>query len=559
MNRKNKKLCWLGLFKAIALLNYGLLIAQTSVVQQDTIKKSEPLSSQLKLPDVLIYGEDKTVRHSVHKLLSDKDETEPIILLHAELEQLSATDSAEQKSHYKPQWHQIGSRGVAEVGYGRFQKLDFLAGWWRQIASTHFGIYAKYDRQDGEHRNSQFYNGNIDLYGSGEIATGYRLNGKLQLNSTGFGLYSAYDSSAERSCKNWATFVNFDKALGNAHNYGVGIHIKNIAYEDRYSDNRVQRNEQIYGIDGDYSFKYRKFSANVEWRYYHHTFSNPDNDSKFAQNYLEINPSLNFVASRYLAFNAGFLFEDFEAGENLSKQQLSPLLELVVTPFDNLGFKAGFSRRIEPVIFNKWQQINPFALFEISQTPVKKSSELSLIIEYSPQSKISFSTQLLRQNFEDYGCWLGDQYTRLFRIHRLQQVTITEWRTSLNLLIGRKMLMDIGAVLKFDEVKIDSLSGQDTVLPYFERLVFPINFEYKFSRQTTLLAKLKWIGPRQISIISGDELDSYTDFSFEFRQKLFSKLTAIISGKNILNSDYEYWQGYPAWGATIEAAVRASW
>ena len=113
--------------------------------------------------------------------------------------------------------------------------------------------------------------------------------------------------------------------------------------------------------------------------------------------------------------------------------------------------------------------------------------------------------------------------------------------------------------LNVESIKDDSLKYKNPNIPYFERLNIPINFEYRMNNTSSALITFNWIGPRKISLTEKNELVGYGLFSIQLKNKLFTNISLIATGNNLLNNNYQLWQNYPAQGIYFDLGIQIHW
>lgn len=543
------------------------LIAQTKEqTPPDTSKKSgqkiQPKKDRpkLELPDVLIYGTDRSVRLTGDKLNKYHEDVKlvaPIINYQPLSEDLSFENN---KDLFRTQRKSTDSKTLLQLDAGRYQQFDVMASRWKEAEKYNYTVQANYGRSNGQYENSQYYQGWI----KGQF--GIRLSPNLFVSSQGafqlfdYGLYGSQFEDLQRETSGGKIKVDAQWSIEAEQSTELSIYFQQNNYKDddaiNYRSKLVERN---IGLISTYETKYHSTPIFIRALYEYHKLNNPDIDVPNSQKYLQLKSWLTFKVKQYIIIKPGILFENLEVNDSFSEYQFSPDLELIATPVTKIGLLLKASRGYFPLNYCNWWEKNPFVSPPTNFIPMKKEMELKFGIEYHPYSSVSLSGEVIRQNWKNYAYWSHDAQIGLFQLRPLEKVMLTICSFQSKFTLSSKLSFDVGVQFKFDSVKDDSLVKNGNNLPYLERLRFPFNFEYKINETTQALLNFLWVGPRYISLTENEKLSKLTLLSFQVEKQFHKNFSVFIEGNNLLDQKYEFWLNYLGMGLYFEVGLKGNW
>jgi len=549
------------------LLRYTYLIGQTSkTTPADTSKKTaQKLQPQedrpkLELPDVLIYGTDRSVRVSGDKLDRSHEDVKlvaPIIKYQAAT---SESKVENHKDYFQSQKKGIDSRTVLQMDAGRFQQFNIEASQWRETKNYNYSLRGSYERSNGQYENSQYYQGSI------KAQLGIRLSSNFIISSRGnfrlfdYGLYGAQYENLQRKTNGGKIKIDAHWSITAEQSADFSVYFQQNHCKDddanNYRSKLIERNIELFS---NYDIKFRSIPIFIRGLYEYQKLNKVTIDSVNSQKYIQLKSWSSFKVKQYFIIKPGILFEHLDLNNSFSAYQFSPDIEIIVTPITKFGILLKGTRGYYPVNYANFCEKNPFISHETDFIPVKKELELKLGFEFHPASGVSLGSEVIRQNWKNYAFWSREAEVGLFQLSFLEKVTLTVFNFQSQFTISPKIKFDAGVQINFDSIENDSLAINDNYIPYLERFRFPFNFEYKINETTQALLTFLWIGPRYVDLNNDEKLSNFGLLSFHFEKQLIKNLSVFVEGNNLLNQKYELWQKYPGMGFYFEVGMKGNW
>ena len=551
---------------SLLLSNRSLLAQTTKKTPPDTTKKSveklQPKDEKpkLELPDVLIYGTDRSVRKSGDKLDRSYDDAKLVAPI-SDYQPLTENLKFEnQKGYFEYQKKGIDSRTVVQLNAGRFQQFNIEAGQWRETENYNYSVFGKYDRSDGQYDNSQHYQGLINGQFGIRLSPNFVISSQGDYRLSDYGLYGAPVADLHRNKSGGKAKIDALWSLTAEQSADLSVYFQqNNCKDDDGNDYNSKLEQRTIGLVSLYQTKYRSIPIFIRGLYEYQKLNQVTNETINTQNYLQLKSWSSFKIKKYFIIKPGIQFENLDVNDSLSKYLVSPEIEIIAMPVPKVGLLLKGTRGFSPINYADLCEKSPFLSYKMNFVPMKKDLELKLGIEYNPTSRVSLSGEIIRQNWKNYAYWSRDTGIGLFKLNSINKATLTALNFQSSFTLSSKINFDAGIQIHFDEIKDDSVANNNNRVPYLERFRIPFNFEYKFDKATQALLTFQWISPRYANLDKDVKLASFGLLSVYLEKQLIKNISVFIEGNNLLNQKYEYWQGFPGMGFYFEVGFKGNW
>lgn len=548
------------LFLMIFLLTDAFLVyAQNKQTAETDTTKSPAESSQLKLPDVIIYGKDKFVREAGKKIIFDRD-TPKIIAPSSLFQPLQKPDFSAKKGYFQPGEESISSQTKIQLNYGRFQQFGISAAWWKEVSRLDAGLHGFYRRSKGQYENSQFYAGQMRAQLGGELSEKFSVFTTVSFDVKNYGLYGAKIADLSRNVQSLE--LNLESKWNISQNQFLdwALVFDNRGFEDKHAaSNEEKLGEFIFGIRAAHSVRFKTIQFLTNILYQNYEFNIKTTDSSLTQNYLLINSTIGKTFGKIVTARAGVIFELLNYSDSFSETQFSPNVEIILAPSQQLGFKFSLQQNYLPTYFNDWWKINPFIAPEININPAKNLYKIDAAGEFLPINSLSFKSNLKLQRLKNYLYWQKDSTSGLFDLSRLSYLTLISWHSSAEISLSSQLKFSSGLNFNFYKIDDKKLTAANSNLPYAEKYRIPCKLRFEIANSFLAEVGFEWMGPRWVSLEGKEKLAGYSVLTF-FVQKQFQRHFALFfSGNNLSDEKYDHWQNYPATGVFIEGGLKGSW
>ncbi len=551
--------CWVN-------FNHVWLFAQTQTSVADTTKKpdqkltpaSEP--APLELPDVLIYGSDRSLRISGDKLTQPWDDAKAIAPRISYQPLTDNSELANRKNHVQSSTRAIRSRTLAQIDVGRFQKFNIVAGHWQEIRDYHFGFHGTYNRSSGQYPNSQFAQGALHAQFGFPIQPQISFASEVDWHRANYGLYGSIVDRLHRTKTGGALKLGSQWTIDTNRSAAFDFTYQQTNYRDRngdsYDRNGLQRHIELGGI---YQTLYWGIPA--QWRAgYQFQMLRPDGtDSINTKNYFYLGATCSYTIKHYVTIQPSLLFENLDVNDSLSAYQLWPSLELVAMPMSQLGLRLKFSKELSPYNYAELIEKNPFLSLQTMFVPMRNELELRLGAEFVPAPKLSLTAELIRQNWRSFGYWARDAESGLMQLGAIDRVRLTTLKAQGRFRASPRAIIDAGVQLQFEKIHHDSTAHFGDRIPYLERLRVPLNCEYQIDHSTKAQLSLTVTSPRYADRTNIKKLAGLVLVSGRCDKQVLKHIAAYAEINNLFNQKYQLWENYPGLGFYVEIGLKGNW
>ncbi|MFZ5515427.1 MAG: hypothetical protein ACOY90_02235 [Candidatus Zhuqueibacterota bacterium] len=555
--------------KFFALLVTGAMVVsmqpQTALAQtQKTVppdsSKIVPSKEKIELPDVLIYGTDKSARTPGDKIDSRQDDVKLIPPTENYQPVSNAQDFANQKVSFNQADGRASSRTMVQIDYGRFQQFDALAGYWQELDKINTSFSGRYSRSNGQFGNSQYFIGLVDGQFGGYLSDQFFMTARGHLYTSDYGMYNValHDLKRNVSNKKFDFDSHWNISAEQAIEFGLSLHLNN--FEDADTANyRSELSERNVGLSAAYTTKIRATRVHFNGLYQYNKINTADDpDLSNSQKYIALKTWVLQPWGKFVVIRPGLTLENIDLSNGFSETLLSPEVEVIYTPIQTFGIRLSAGREYSPLVFSQQWKTNPFISHAFDFIPAKKDLELKASMEYRPTNAITFMAEAAYQDWAHYAFWHRDVSTGLISLSDMNSVDLTSLTVKSKMNLSPDILFDVGLQWLYGVPGDSSASSVDHI-PYLERYKIPVNLGYQITKMTSAKLGFQWIGPRYYALNSTDTLAGYGLLSLLVEMKVHTHVIGFINGKNLLNQTNEPWQGYAGTGIYFEIGLRGNW
>lgn len=546
--------------------NHASSFAQEKSTRVDTTKEADQKllpsiePAQLQLPDVLIYGSDRSLRISGDKLAQPWDDAKAIAPKISYRPVADELELVNKSRHLLDQAKPPKSRTLGQLDVGRFEKFNIAAGHWQRINDYYFGFHGFYNRSSGQYKNSQFSQGALQGLFSFPAVPQINLSSQLDFHWANYGLYGSPIKHLHRRKRGGDLKLDSQWIIDTEQSANFGLLYQQTNFFD--SDGNDFRQKGVLrhvGLNVVYQTNY--WNIPIQWRagYEYQALGRIDSDSTNAKNYLYLGASSSFVIKSYITIQPSILFENLDVNDSLSAYQLWPSIELITTPVKQLGLKLRLSKELSPCNYVELIEKNPFLSLKTIFVPIRNELELRLSGEYMPSSHFSLSFEFIRQTWRSFGYWVRETELGLLELGEIDKVQLSTVKLLTRYRLSPRANLETALQWQFDQIQRDSMNLQGDRVPYLERFRLPINFDYQIDRATQTSLSMIVVGPRYADRNNMKRLDGFVLISARGSRQLMKNIAAYAEINNLLNQKYQLWEKYPALGFYFEIGLKGNW
>lgn len=515
--------------------------------------------TRLELPDVLIYGTDRSVRMTGEKVTSEQKDVKLIAPTTVYQSLAKELDSDSQKNYFQSSKWGSGSQTILQLNAGRFSQFGILAGRYQEFKNYNYSLQGNYNRSNGQFQNSQYSEGSLKAQAGIRFTPNFVISGNGCYQSSDYGLYGAEIEELARKISGGKFKINTqwsdspDRAIEFTMNY------QRNNYHDRdttnYCADLAERNISLFS---GFQTKLGSFPIAIHGLYQYSRLT-PENDSIASQKFLQFKSSLSFSIKHYVTLKPALIFENLALKPSFSGNLISPELEIVATPNDKLGVILKFSSGYSPLTYSNFWELNQFVSQRLQFIPSKKELDTKLGMEFNPFSKVTISGIVTYQKWDKYGYWVREAESGLFTLNALKNLALTTFSLQTRMTLLPNLKLDAGIQFVWDDVQADSATGNDRHTPYLERFRMPVSLGYQFDSTTEARLSFHWIGSRFISLHDDAKLAAFGLLQMNIEKRVQKHISAYLKGDNLLNQNYQLWQNFPGMKLYFEIGIKGNW
>jgi hypothetical protein len=508
-------------------------------------EEQKPKSDQtnLNLPDVIIYGTERSIR-KIGSKLNVKGESFQILTQHID----SSSPSSVKQFRFRKLIHQekMPSTAVKSkilLQYGSYNTPNVIVNRWQEFKHTNYGINIGYNRSDGQFENSQFYKTNGSLNLGIDASQSIKFSIKSELSKSEYGLYGSPIEQFNRSLTIGKAHIFSNYKLSSSLSSSMNFSIKqtNLSDDAKIDSVNNEIQERALKLSADIT-KIIKTKTRLMFgvKYSHNEII----DSTETLNHLIAFSGLTFPVADFLTLNTTVSYEKITS----AKERFSPTVELSFTPFRSIGLSFKGTRYYKANYFSELLNKSDYLSPKISQPITDVKFDLNGKLELLLSKSIIFKTEASRKWIDNFLYWQKDNVDGLFLINTFQDLYLTTLSNGLEINIFDRLALTTNLIYY-----------NDNTIPYLENYRLSNELKIKLPKGFVFKLKSLWIGPRQTLLDDSYKLDDYVLLSFRGEKNINRHIFLTIGGENLLDQTYEIWEGFQEMGVRFNVGLKGEW
>ena len=547
-----RRIVLLRIFIALFVLNisnFGICLQDT----QKTRKISNKEKSKLDLPDVVIYGSEKSTRLSGKKISAEK---ESIKLIDRKIEYTSITSekiSIDDKLQYfeKSQLSQVLT--TLSLQYSSFNTPALQLSRWEEKKNFNYGIDVGYLKSNGEFTNSQYSDANAQFNCGILFTSAFNIKLRTNFSRINYGIYGAAISDFKREIDNMSVELISQININSKNVVAITGLVRQIEpTDDVLIDNYNNSfNEKTQNLSVRYT---SNFASNIQFNikadYEKNFYSRIDS----SWNYATVTTDLVIPLKQFLTIKSLLTYEYIT---NFSSR-FSPGFELVFTPTSRIGFSVHGSRYYNPIYYYELWRENRFYSLNMQAPPSDVKFDFRANLEFRPINELTLKLNFTQKWIKNYSFWQKDSLN-LYGLTQLEEVSIRTFSAGLNYQASDMIKICADLIFFNDDIKNSQFPSVNNMIPYLEEYRIPIKLELNLPKKIMFHLNTTLIGPRNINLNSNDKLENFIYVSL-YGEKLFSTyFTFFTLIENLTNRKYEVWQNYQEFSSRFFIGIKSKW
>ncbi len=517
------------------------------------MQKITPSSDQIELPEVVIIGEDRSRRVADNKL--GLEQSGPRLIMPT-YQSFSAWERRQQEQPVsfrsavsRKQWFRLRTEG------GSFATLRSDVNYGRNLNKGVLQTSAFLHRSDGAYKNSQYLEGGLDAKINYAVRPNLQAAFQADYEGSRCGLYGAVWPKAERRINMTKVHTGVTYRLGGISSFDWQMTYEGLWMQSDSSHRRLQKSgSNLIGMSGRYATTWHKVPFSTQIEYLHESISpyaSADADVSFGQASADFWLPLTYG----LQMNAIIGFQSISM-DSLHKTRFSPAIgwRYLTHPAWSLSLKMGSGMRY--VGYRSTVEINPFMAHAFPGTPQEEKFYFALLTEFRPKQTWSAQVVVSKSWLNHYLYWQRQKETGLITLHSVRDPELLEMQIRFDYRWNDRGHVAADVTTLSDKVLIADSSGGNGHLPYRPAVKMALTVDYEILKKLYFTLESEFCGDRYASLQGNEKLASYGLINLTISKHLDPYAVIYLSFRNLLDSSFHQWQGYPEMGFHMIAGAR---
>jgi len=226
-------------------------------------------------------------------------------------------------------------------------------------------------------------------------------------------------------------------------------------------------------------------------------------------------------------------------------------------PTNRFGVTASFFTGQHFKTFTDWWGENPYISHSIPLRPddVQFGFGLASDLEIIPDVKVHVN--FTRSWYNRLFYWEQDSVTRFINLNEINKVKLTELQLGITAQLNDRTRLQMSFISYSD--KLDSVAAISNLdrIPYRPDYRLPIRASIQLLQGMILTLTADVYGPRRNHLNANSRLPGFGLMNASLTKDFGEKFSAILTVRNLLDSEYVIWENYPEMGVNVLAGLRA--
>ena len=517
-------------------------------------RKLDAEAGRIELPEVVVLGQDRTVRQVVSKRGTPGDKPRLLVPEYTPLSLFARRDNsrplANDAAALRPR------RLWASAAAGSFAARTADAGYSDRFEWGALRLAGWLDRSSGEFTNSQHAGGGLSGALSAPLQPGLTGRSTAALNWRHRGLHGGRQAQMKR--RTWEGFWDgeADYRLDPLSTLRGGLQLAGAGVTSDTSGSRWQHAGNLFmELHGQYQRQINEITLRATARYSRESLSMEGDSLDRVSGFGQIRAELQTSLSRAWQLTAAIGLESCQADSNGSSR-LAPSLHLAWIPSSRFGLSLAGWSGLQYRSFRERLAENPYMVQALPLAADDSPLSLQLRGELRPFPALLLEAGVVYGRYDGLHYWQREESTGLIALRRIGRIHLSTVQ------LGGRMEFNGGMALHGElEISGDhldhafSFDGRDH-LPYRPKYSANAAWTMPLPWQMELEAMLIMKGERRRGFDLGGRLPGYILLNAGVSRRLTRGFTARLELVNLLDRDYVVWEGYKEPGLQLRGGVR---
>ncbi len=532
--------------------------SDTTKVKHEKEKKNQSGDSELNLPDVLILGKNRVVRTAAGK--KNLNPESPTIVRPGHVyEPISIWFKRDtNKPELTEGLANLDRLTWARLQAGGYATLNVDAGHWRKINQGNVRIQGWLDRSNGQFHNSRYSRGGLAGKISYELAPSVTgtAHGKYALFRRGLHGATLDDFTRRSGSGNFGADLRYD--VTKLSDGKLGFDIGGASVQSDTNSTRFDKTDDFwYKLYFGYTAQLAGIQITTSGNYVRDFFKLLADSVSTKSSLGEIGiEALSSISSAITAI-VGVKYQSTSTDSFTTESRFSPHGRINFMPTNHIGLTTSFFTGQHFKTFTDWWKENPYISHAIPLRPDDIQFGFGLASDLEILPGVKLHGEVRRSWYNRFFYWEQNTDSRLINLNEIDKIELTELQIGVTAQLNDRTRLQISFISYSD--KLDSTAAVSNLdrIPYRPDFRLPVRASIKLLQGMVLTLRADIYGPRRNHLNANSRLPGFALMHASLTKDFGKKFSAILTARNLLDSEYVIWENYPETGVNVLAGLRA--
>jgi len=533
-----------------------LLPSDTTLTAGRTAEKLEADSSQIQLPDVVVMGQNKSLRQVDQKKVGKGEG--PRLLQPGEA--YGPLSSWLRRSNEK--------QGIEDFPFrlqktwlvlqaGSYSTLESRLGHWHKLRNGQIHGYGWYDHSNGQYNQSGYQQGGIA--GKWEYQLSAMVKTQVQARYDRFGrdLHGAAYQQTERSGGRGGVALQMSVDPRPLTSLRANLEIEGISLNSDTAGVRLDASDDFsYNLAFVGQQVWSQWQVSLHGRVLRENYETMHDSTSDLATLSELGVEALYPFSRQIQLSLGLDFQAMSADSSFSRQKLAPFGRIRFSPNDRFGVALYGHSGLQYQSFMQRCQENPYLSHRFRMAPEESRFTLRLESEVLLIQGTHLSLMLGKNWMDRLLYWQSDPTSGLFTLDS-GTGSLSEIHLGISSALSRNSSVVFQATAYGDRLDQKADSTGTLHMPYRPAWQLKVRGRQLLGGRWALTAEAEYWGKRYPQAQSGQRLPDFALVRAGVQKEISRTITLWLTLQNITDSRYVFWERYPETGFSLHGGLRA--
>ncbi len=533
-----------------------LLPSDTTLTAGRTAEKLEADSSQIQLPDVVVMGQNKSLRQVDQKKVGKGEG--PRLLQPSEA--YGPLSSWLRRSNEK--------QGIEESPFrlqktwlvlqaGSYSTVETRLGHWHKLRNGQVHGYGWYDHSNGQYNHSGYQQGG--MAGKWEYQPSAIVKTQVQARYDRFGreLHGAAYHQTERNGGRGGVDLQVSVDPRPLTSLRANLEIEGISLNSDTAGVRLDESDDFsYNLALSGQQIWSQWQLSLHGRVLRENYDAMRDSTSDLATLSEVGVEALYPFSRQIQVSFGLGFQAMSADSAFNHQELAPFGRIRYSPNDRFGLALYVHSGLQYQSFMQRHQENPYLSHRFRMTPEESRFTLRLESEVLLVQGTHLSLMLGKNWMDRLLYWQSETSSGLFTLDS-GSGSLSEIHLGITSSLSRNSTMAFQAAAYGDRLDQKADSSGTLHVPYRPAWQLKVQGRQLLGHRWTMTAEAEYWGERYPQAQSGQRLPDFALVRAGVEKEISRTITLGLTLQNIADSRYVFWERYPETGFSLHGGLRA--